>query len=289
MSMTTGPTTWSNVISAVLSQMEASRYDGNVAWFRGERDATWKLRSTLHRHIEHLIDGLANPPSDAECVKLLRDEYKSSYRKFRGEAWPLLADRERSEWGTVFSMQHFSLPTRLLDWTESFACAVFFAQFNRSPGDAASIWVLDPSKLNKLACGREALLTLGGDSQGPKLLDTSHWLPGVVPPETPLSTVAVVPVYTNPRMVQQRSRFTLMGDSLLPLDEQWDGALVRNGHLRKIVLPPETFDEAEDFLNLAGVDAFSFFPDIQGLGLKHKARVVSDIRFARRHDPRLFK
>jgi hypothetical protein len=179
-------------------------------------------------------------------------------------------------------MQHFSLPTRLLDWTESFACAVFFAQFGRKLEDTASIWVLDPSKLNKLACGREALLTLGGDSPGPKLLDTSLWHPGVVPPETPLETVAVVPVYTNPRMVQQRARFTLMGDSFLPLDEQWGGELTRSGHLRKIVLPPEMFDEAEDFLHLAGVDAFSFFPDIQGLGLKHKARVESDIRFARR-------
>jgi hypothetical protein len=90
-------------------------------------------------------------------------------------------------------------------------------------------------------------------------------------------------------MVQQRARFTLMGDSFLPLDEQWGGELTRSGHLRKIVLRPETFDDAEDFLQLAGADAFSFFPDIQGLALKHNARVESDIRFARRHDPRLFK
>ncbi len=287
--MTTAPATWSDTISEALSSMEASRYNGNVAWFRGERDATWKLRATLHRHVEHFNDGLADPPAEAARVKFLRSEYKSLYRKFRGEAWPLLADRERSDWGVVFSMQHFSLPTRLLDWTESFACAVFFAQFGRRPKDAASIWVLDPSKLNKLACGREALLTLGGDSSGPKLFDTSLWHPGVVPPETLLETVAVVPVYTNPRMVQQRARFTLMGDSFLPLDEQWGGELTRSGHLRKIVLPPETFDDAEDFLQVAGADAFSFFPDIQGLALKHNARVESDIRFARRHDPRLFK
>jgi hypothetical protein len=90
-------------------------------------------------------------------------------------------------------------------------------------------------------------------------------------------------------MVQQRARFTLMGDSLLPLDEQWGGELTQSGHLRRIILPPETFDEAENFLRLAGADAFSFFPDIQGLGLKHKAQVESDIRFARRHDPQLFK
>jgi hypothetical protein len=117
--------------------MESARYDGNVAWFRGERDPTWQLRATIHRHVEHFVEGLADPPAETERVKLLRSEYKSVY------------------------LQHFSLPTRLLDWTESFACAVFFAQFGRDPKDAASIWVLDPSKLNKLGCGREALLMLG--------------------------------------------------------------------------------------------------------------------------------
>jgi len=268
--------------------MESSRYEGNVSWFRGERDAAWKLKSTIHRHIEHLFEGLSSPPTEAERIKLLRDEYKSLYWKFSGEAWPLLADHERSDWGVVFSMQHFSLPTRLLDWTESFACAVFFAQLERKPSEAASIWVLDPSKLNKLGCGRESLMALGGPSR-PGLLNASQWHPGMVPPEQHLKTVAAVPLYTNPRMVQQRARFTLMGDSFLPLDEQWGGELAQSGHLRKIVLPPETFDDAESFLRSAGLDAFSFFPDLQGLGLKHKARVESDIRFARRHDPRLFK
>jgi len=278
----TPPASWNDIVSAALSTAERSRYEGNVAWFRGERDVTWKLRATLHRHFERLYEGLADPPSEADRVKLLRDEYKTLYRRFRREAWPLLADHERSDWGVVFSMQHFSLPTRLLDWTESFACAVFFAQLERRPTDAASIWVLDPSKLNGLGCGRKALLTLEGDSSRPSLFDTSGWHPAVVPPEHCLETVAAVPIYTNPRMVQQRACFTLMGDSFLPLDEQWRGELVRNGHLRKIVLPPETFDDAEDFLRAAGLDAFSFFPDLQGLGLKHKARVESDIRLARR-------
>lgn len=288
--MSSEPTDWDDIVSTAQSLAEASRYDGNIAWFRGERDASWRLKSTLHRHIEHLNEGFR--PADTApgtAIMLLREEYKSLYRRFRIEAWPLLADQERSDWGVVFSMQHFSLPTRLLDWSESFACALFFAQLGRQPSDTASIWVLDPSKLNKRSCGREALLMLGGDSSRPALLDTSHWHPGVVPPEQPLETLAVVPVYTNPRMVQQRARFTMMGDSFLPLDEQWGGELARNGHLRKIELPPETFDAAEDFLRLAGLDAFSFFPDLQGLGLKHKSRMESDIRFAKRKTPELFR
>lgn len=90
-------------------------------------------------------------------------------------------------------------------------------------------------------------------------------------------------------MVQQRAKFTLMGDSLLPLDKQFDGALVREERLRQILLPPETFGDAEEFLSAAGLNAYSFFPDLQGLALKHEAQLQSDLRLAVKSYPDLFK
>ena len=268
---------------------ERFRAEGSVAWYRGERDLTWKLKSTLHRHTDRLTEGLAEPWNEAERIQHLRDEYKTLYRKFQTEAWPLLEAHERSDWGVVFTMQHFSLPTRLLDWSESFACAVFFAQLRRKPEDAASIWVLDPHHLNELGCGRSGVVALHEDASDPADPDTMRWHPKRMPPAEPLQTIAVSPIYTNTRMVQQRARFTQMGDSFLPLDEQFDGALVQQDRLRRIVLPPETFAAAEAFLSAAGLNAFSFFPDLQGLALKHEAQVESDIRFARKCFPESFR
>jgi hypothetical protein len=169
------------------------------------------------------------------------------YWKFQPEAWPLLQDHERSDWGVVFTLQHFSLPTRLLDWSESFACAVFFAQLRRKQEDAASIWVLDPHQLNKLGCGRLGMVALHEGTSDPVNLDAMQWHPKRVPPTEPLKTIAVAPIYINRRMVQQRARFTQMGDSFLPLDEQFGGELVQQDRLRRIVLPPETFADAEEF------------------------------------------
>ena len=80
-----------------------------------------------------------------------------------------------------------------------------------------------------------------------------------------------------------------MGDSFLPLDEQYGGELVRQGRLRRIILPPETFADAEGFLSAAGLNAFSFFPDLQGLALKHEAQVESEIQFAKKCFPDLFR
>jgi hypothetical protein len=151
--------------------------------------------------------------------------------------------------------------------------------------------MLDPTELNRLGCaGVNKMLALDSEDR-PAAFDTMRWHPGILRPQIsePLPCVAAVPIYTNPRMVQQQSRFTLMGDSFLPLEEQWDCELVRNGHLRKVILPLETFEDGEDFLYLSGLNAFSFFPDLQGLGAKHKAKEESDQRFTRATYPGFFK
>ena len=72
-----------------------------------------------------------------------------------------------------------------------------------------------------------------------------------------------------------------MGDSSLSLDEQLNGELIHTERLRKIVLPPETFADAEEFLSVTGLNAFSFYPDLGGLALKHEQQVERDIRDAK--------
>jgi hypothetical protein len=52
-----------------------------------------------------------------------------------------------SEWDEYFLMQHYGLPTRFLDWSESALVALYFAvgaePRRHEPSDAA-VWMLDP-------------------------------------------------------------------------------------------------------------------------------------------------
>jgi hypothetical protein len=109
-----------DVLERVQTVNDAILKSGSEAiWYRGHRCAHWKLTSTLHRYIEdieRLTPGVV--PSLDQRRRLLRDEAKSLFRRFKVEAWPLLAPSERSDWGVVFAMQHYRLPTRLLDWME---------------------------------------------------------------------------------------------------------------------------------------------------------------------------
>lgn len=263
------------------------RKTGSATWYRGHRRSEWKLVSTLHRYIERLTSDVADVSAE-ERRDLLREEAKTLYRRFKSEAWPLLKSAERSNWGVIFAMQHYRLPTRLLDWTESFACALFFAQMHRQPGDAAAVWVLDSAGLNSVSAGIAGLVALD-EHAGEGRIDVRGWHPRWVPPPHDLVTIAVSPIFTNPRMTAQRSAFTLTGDSFLPLDEEFGGRLVRDGQLAKIELPPDTFDEVEDYLRVAGLRAFTYFPDLEGLALDHEVRIAATLRDRPKFFPDLVK
>lgn len=280
---------WAEVERQVRQFVERCKETGSQAWYRGERtdSDSWTLKSTLHRHVEELTKGPVPRLSDAELREILIDEAKMVFRRFQGDAWSLLHGRERSDWGVLFAMQHFGIPTRLLDFTESFACAVFFAQLKRVRGEAAVLWLLDPQVLNQRSVQIDGIL-VAGDGTVDHRVDVQRWHPNVVPPNDPLPSVAIAPVFTNPRMVAQRAAFVLTGDSFGPLDAQLDGELVRAGALTKLVLPPSTHDDADAYLATAGITAFNYYPDLEGLALKHRAREEAQIRNAKAKFPQFY-
>jgi hypothetical protein len=257
---------WIEILDRVYELHQQISEAGNSPWYRGHTCASWFLRSSLHRHVIDMLQASEQKLSEQENRQLLRDEYKSLYFMFRADAWALLQPHERFEWSIVFAMQHHDVPTRLLDWSESFACALYFALLKRPPNTASAVFVLDPAALNELAIGERTLVSLDDELMSSGRIPTQSWHPHVDPPDKDLPTIAVAPILSNRRMVAQRAAFTVSGDSFAPLDEQYPSALT------KIVIPQAVQPDAEAFLALAGVDAFGYFPDLDGLARKFRAR-----------------
>lgn len=277
---------WQSVIERVQHLQHKAEYNATPLWYRGHASAEWELKSSLHRHVEELLRQTRSETFFSEEVKksILRDDYKTSYRRFKADAWHLLDQRERSDWGIIFSMQHHGIPTRLLDWTESFACALFFAQFGRKPGDDAAIYVLDPHVLNQFSCGKPGVVSLD-ENLNEGVVNTGRYHPGWkdLSEEQEPMTIAVAPFLSNPRMLAQRSTFTLCGDSFSTLGDQFPEEFEGRKAIEKITLTAHTYYEVEKFLDLIGIGHFGYFPDLDGIRMKFKEFKERTIRTANKY------
>lgn len=126
----------------------------NPIWFRGHKKSSYKLIPSLYR-MKNKADKFYN----AE----LREVFESLYNAFRVKSFgatEIYTDGNNSVIGTMTSMQHYSVPTNILDWTTSAFVALYFAvedkmvfcqseKNNRSIAtENADIWLLNPIRLN---------------------------------------------------------------------------------------------------------------------------------------------
>jgi|SRR6266850_2215951 len=100
---------WQLILEQIQEVQERARKEGYPLWYRGHRSSDWALQTSLHRHIESSIKAVGMPVPEDDKVEVLRDVYKTLYRKFKARAWNLLSSKELSDWGIVFSMQHHGM------------------------------------------------------------------------------------------------------------------------------------------------------------------------------------
>jgi hypothetical protein len=118
-------------IPELLSKLKPQITKGEPVWFRGQSEFNWKLTPSVAR----VTGGI-----DAEFALV---------KRFKQNALSFLTNRPLSEWDWLFLMQHYGVPTRLLDWTESPLVALYFAVSEIDHlGEDGALWCLLPKELN---------------------------------------------------------------------------------------------------------------------------------------------
>lgn len=191
--------------------------------------------------------------------------------RFRQRSLPFWPEGyPQTDWEHLFAMQHFGVPTRLLDWSEGAITAVFFAA-DHDPGrcecdrDGAckpTVWVLDPVELNR----KNSRLDGYGDALS--ILATSDeaidpWSPGTEETRFAPWPVALYGTHNSARIVAQQGTFTVAGKSDGPLNTApaVDG---NDGVLEKITVNAQHSDLMES-LHTLGVTRASIYPDMLSL------------------------
>jgi hypothetical protein len=235
---------------------------GVQRWFRGTRSESHKLIPSLYRH-----------PTVLEPNALIELEWEL-LSNFRQQAPPFVGEIPSKELELLFLMQHYRVPTRLLDWSENPFVSLFFALENcreeRAGEEAnAAVWLLDPIKMNSIA-------TTGQEGEARIFGAFADELEGYRPRRegkavNRLLPLAIYGIHNSPRIVAQRGTFTIFGKDITPIDssEKTSGA---DGCVKKIIINRNCKREIFSDLFGVGISDSVVYPDLDGLGRELRNR-----------------
>jgi hypothetical protein len=166
--------------------------------------------------------------------------------------------KSNDSWEILFTMRHYGIPTRLLDWTTNFANALYFALSDKEL-DGPHIWILNPFLLSEKNPGFSVGLLnpyYDIDDDYVSLFVNILEHPKAKRPQFPL---ALYPPRNNPRIFAQQGVFTLHG----MLNDKLDA--LAPDTLKRFDIPVTCIEDAKKFLTLSGIHEYSIYPDLFGL------------------------
>lgn len=233
-----------------IRDIRQSAKNGHV-WYRGHGDNSYTLKPTLFRN-----DAYSTIEGVIEVESRMMDAYEFGVPTYEH----LLGD---CKWDRLFLMQHYRMPTRLLDWTASPLVAAFFALKTVPPiRKKAQIWSLIPDKWNQAM--------VSDLNQKEKVFNTKDHFIDQYHPETSgvarLVPVAIEGSLSNPRINAQRGKFVIFGNSLKDMKFYANSKLDDGGKtLSCIDIPRSSIKGMFEELNHLGITHASVFPDLDGL------------------------
>lgn len=236
---------WNHFLSDV-KDARAQLGNPDVVWYRGHADGAWTLVPTLFRVLTS-VDGV-------EVERRVFLEFKRIASR--------LFDKRSNDWEVLFDMQHYWIPTRLLDWSEVLGIAVAFilhSTYGRA-GDS-SVYILNPVALNRLS-GIPEIKNLPDDATFS--YRSVYWDKKPFAAQHP---IAVIPPLQTERVFAQRGAFTVHGEDARPLEDQCPMVV------KKVILKEEAKEAAREFIEHANLDEYSIYPDIVGMSRHLRKKV----------------
>ena len=245
-------------------------------WYRGHADKEWELVPKVQRNFEG---------SEEELFRKERyytNDFQSRASIFKSPALPI---NEYANWLTL--MQHYGLPTRLLDWSRSPLVALYFAVSDKSQSDKdGCIWMLTPGKLNESQHLEKPSMIEGKQYDNVYIYNTKHktiatmiypafrrWklssVPEAITPEDRKfdhrfknlkdKIAACYPTEADSRVYNQFATFTVH-NSIKKLTDICD-----TDTLLRITIPSKYKDKLRYELSVCGITESYIYPDLEHL------------------------
>ena len=248
---------------------EVEKYIGStlesMAWYRGCGKATYLLQPGLYRHT-----------NITDASKLLEQD-SLMISRFKQRCIPYLPHRVNDIWEYLFLMQHFGVPTRLLDWTENPYVALYFAleKAGRSKDSSggyiyhedAAVWLMDPPAWNRTVFSYQGYKK-GVLSLSDSLID--GYSPAAQPHSMNSDPAAMYGAHNISRIVAQKGVFTMFGKNSSSMESLFANGGFPPACLNKLVIPKGAIASLRAAILAVGITESVVFPDLDGLSREIK-------------------
>lgn len=229
-----------DLVNAVYAAKK--KFRAQHLWWRGQARTEWALMPRLYQ------DGESS--KEHNLTQLFK-----SRAKVRHHRCP--APEDLSAW--LFLMQHYGLPTRLMNWSESILVAAYFAvsseKYQNEPG---VLYGLEPTLMNECQINRKGVVVHHDESVEQLIRDA--FTPPVEDQPRDNRTLAILTDQLDVRQIVQFSTFTIHG-SAIPITEMPEASKF----LIPFEIPVPAKPQILQALELLGIRKSFLFPDLQHL------------------------
>lgn len=239
-----------------VQEIEEFQAQSEVAWYRGCGDSSFKLIPSLYRH--------PTKYTPIDCGEL-EDRLMT---RFRQRSIPFHTRNFSSDWDLTFFMQHYGVPTRLLDWTENPFIALYFAlmgaRFNSKRKCVADVafWMLEPIKWNRAALSHQSY---AGGILYEQDKELKSYAPGLDFNSLHRFPVMIYGSHNSTRIVAQRGVFAIFGKELKSIEDVYGEDMFPSEALSKIIIGKDLVADFRRSLLAKGITESVVFPDLSGL------------------------
>ena len=206
-------------------------------------------------------------------------EFDSVYKNYTNDRFDNLAEK-------FAFMQHYNIPTRLLDWTQNSLIALYFAVNEDLENETPVVWILNSGKLNTLTTGDSSgSLWSSSELVDARLLMVKYLNGTKIHPDFERTLeyeyptiffnrnllrypIAVHPASSgNQRLAIQKGMFTIHGYSYLPIEKFVNQFQIQPDLIK---LRINNTREIKKELKLMGITPRAVYPDLTGLAEEFK-------------------
>ena len=241
--------------------LKCIRLTSGTNWFRGQSREFDTLTPKLFRN------------KNKDDINTLLAKEKKSFLEFRRRSRAFINSiNENDLWTWYFLMQHYGGQTRLLDWTTNAGVALFMAlDFERESQENPIVYVLNP-----LVLSRYAYNELGKDDSKPTAIlypgeqPTNKWLTNIESDnnKVPESPIALLPAYSDQRIISQHSCFTLFGSDktgFVKNEKEITCPCCSSKVIHRIVIDGKHKESLRKELKIMGISSETVYPGLDGL------------------------